>query len=89
VAAERIKAPDGIGAAGVRTRFVLAAWPATRGGRRGTGDGLELIRAPAADVRRDGGILVCTARTVALAERYRAETGAVTSPANPRLLRWP
>lgn len=67
----------------------LAAWPAKGGGRRGTGDGFDLVKAVAADARRDGAILICTARTAALAERYRADTGAVASPTNPRLLRWP
>lgn len=67
----------------------LAAWPAKGGGRPGTGDGFELVRALAVAVARDGGILIATARSVELARKYCAKTGAVASPANPRLLRWP
>ncbi len=67
----------------------LAAWPATGGGRRGTGDGFALVRAIAADVARDDAILVCTARSKTLADKYRTKTGAVASPRNPRHLRWP
>ena len=66
----------------------LAAWPATGGGRRGTGDGFDLVRAIAADVARDDAILVCTARTKTLAGKYRTKTGAAASRRNPRLLRW-
>lgn len=67
----------------------LAAWPATGGGRRGTGDGFDLVRAIAADVARDGAILVCTARTATLASKYRDATGAVASARNAHHLRWP
>lgn len=68
---------------------ILAAWPATGGGLKGTGDGFDLVRALAADARRDGAILICTARSARLAKLYRTETGAEASPLNPRLLRWP
>ena len=67
----------------------LAAWPATGGGLHGTGDGFDLVKALADDARRHGAILVGTARTEDLAAKYCTDTGAESSPVNPRLLRWP
>lgn len=67
----------------------LAAWPAKGGGQPGTGDGFNLVKAIAHDAALDGGILIATARSAKLARKYCAQTGAVASPTNSRLLRWP
>jgi hypothetical protein len=67
----------------------LAAWPCAGGGRTGTGDGFTLIRALAAEARRNDRILVGVARSRNLPERYIADTGAEASPQSPRHLRWP
>lgn len=60
----------------------LGAWPCT-------GGGFTLMRALAANARRDNRILVGVARSRTLAEKYVAGTGAEAAPEKPRHLRWP
>lgn len=76
---------------GLPTVFVsmLGVWPATGGGRKGSGDGFTLMRALAAQARTDKQIMVGVARSKKLARKYVDRTGAEQSPHNPRHLRWP
>ena len=68
---------------------MLGVWPCTGGGKKGSGDGFELMRALAAEARSHGQIMVGVARSKTLAGKYEERTGAEPSAANPRHLRWP
>jgi len=67
---------------------MLGVWPCTGGGKKGGGDGFELVRALAVEARSHGQMMVGVARTKTLASKYVARTGAEPSQDNQRHLRW-